>query len=162
LTIENMTWDEKLRAMEELWRSLSREEARLESPPWHEESLRETAARHDAGKEQPVDWEAAKRELRERAERKSRFCRRRSRIWTAGGDSMPAEKKPRRLFSRRTFFRYRLSGTLRRNSHEGVRLPPPARETLSLRGVLSGSMARRASCFACSIADKSLRKRPKL
>jgi Putative addiction module component len=68
LTIENMTWDEKLRAMEELWNSLSREEARLESPPWHEEALRETAARHDAGKEQPVDWEAAKRELRKRAE----------------------------------------------------------------------------------------------
>jgi hypothetical protein len=68
LTIENMTGDEKLRAMEELWKSLSREEARLESPPWHEEALRETAARHDAGKEQPIDWGAAKRELRKRAE----------------------------------------------------------------------------------------------
>lgn len=68
LTIESMTWDEKLRAMEELWTSLSREEARLESPPWHEEALRETTARYDAGKEQPVDWEAAKRELRKRAE----------------------------------------------------------------------------------------------
>jgi Putative addiction module component len=68
LTIGKMTWDEKLRAMEELWKSLSREEVRLESPPWHEEALRETAARHDAGKEQPVDWEAAKRELRKRAE----------------------------------------------------------------------------------------------
>ena len=69
LTIKNMTWDEKHRAMEELWTSLSREEARLESPPWHEEALRETAARHDGGKEQPVDWEAAKRELRKRAGR---------------------------------------------------------------------------------------------
>jgi hypothetical protein len=29
LTIESMTWDEKLRVMEELWKSLSREEARL-------------------------------------------------------------------------------------------------------------------------------------
>jgi hypothetical protein len=68
LAIENMTWDEKIRAMEELWESLSREEARLKSPPWHEEALRETAARHDAGKEQPIDWDAAKRELRKRAE----------------------------------------------------------------------------------------------
>ncbi|MGB6309082.1 MAG: addiction module protein [Steroidobacteraceae bacterium] len=68
LTIENMTWDEKLRAREELWKSLSREEARLESPRWHEEALRETAARLVAGKEQAVDWEAAKRELRKRAE----------------------------------------------------------------------------------------------
>ena len=66
LAIENMTWDEKLRAMEELWVSLSRDEARLESPPWHQEALRETVARHDAGKEPPIDWDASKRELRKR------------------------------------------------------------------------------------------------
>ena len=68
LAIKNMSWDEKLRTMEELWESLSGEEVRLESPHWHEEALRETAARHDAGKEQPIDWESAKRELRKRAE----------------------------------------------------------------------------------------------
>jgi len=68
LAIENMSWDEKLRAMEELWESLIREEARLKSPPWHKEALRETAARHDVGKEQPIDWDAAKRALRQRAE----------------------------------------------------------------------------------------------
>jgi putative addiction module component (TIGR02574 family) len=66
--IENMSADEKLRLMEALWESLSREEARLESPPWHQEALRETVAGHDAGKEQPIDWDAAKRELRKRAE----------------------------------------------------------------------------------------------
>jgi putative addiction module component (TIGR02574 family) len=63
-----MSAEEKLRLMEALWESLSREEARLESPPWHKEALRETAARHDAGKEQPIHWDAAKRELRKRAE----------------------------------------------------------------------------------------------
>jgi Putative addiction module component len=63
-----MSWDEKHRVTEELWESLSREEARLEFPPWHKEALRETAARHDAGKEQPIDWGPAKRELRKRAE----------------------------------------------------------------------------------------------
>jgi hypothetical protein len=62
-----MSWDERLRAMEDLWQSLSREEALLESPPWHKEALGETAARHDAGKELPIDWDAAKRVLRERA-----------------------------------------------------------------------------------------------
>ena len=66
--MENMSWDKKLRGMEELWVSLSQEEGRLESPPWHEEALRETAARHDAGEEQPIVWDAAKRELRNRAE----------------------------------------------------------------------------------------------
>ena len=59
LAIKNMSWDEKLRTMEELWESLSREESRLESPPWHKEALRETATRHDAGEEQPIDWDAA-------------------------------------------------------------------------------------------------------
>jgi hypothetical protein len=46
----------------------SQPEAQLGSPPWHEEALRETAARHDAGKETPIDWDVAKRELRKRAE----------------------------------------------------------------------------------------------
>jgi hypothetical protein len=64
----NMSWDEKLRAMEGLWQSLSREEAGLESPPWHQEALRETVAHHDFGEETPIDWDAAKRELRKRAE----------------------------------------------------------------------------------------------
>jgi hypothetical protein len=53
--------------MEELWESLNQEEARLKSPPWHKEALRETAARHDVGNEQPIDWDTAKRELRKRA-----------------------------------------------------------------------------------------------
>ena len=63
-----MSGDEKLRAMEDLLQSLSREEARLESPHWHQEALWETATRHVAGKEQPLDWDIAKRELRKRAE----------------------------------------------------------------------------------------------
>jgi hypothetical protein len=68
LAIKQMSWDEKLRAMEELWESISREESRLDSPPWHEAALQETAVRHKAGQEQPLDWAVAKRELRKRAE----------------------------------------------------------------------------------------------
>jgi hypothetical protein len=67
LPIKQMSWDEKLRTMEELWESLSADEARLDSPSWHEEALRETAARRDAGHEEPIEWSAAKRELRKRA-----------------------------------------------------------------------------------------------
>jgi hypothetical protein len=62
-----MSADEKLRLMEALWESLSREEARLESLPWHKEALLETIVRHNAGKELQIDWDAAKRELRNRA-----------------------------------------------------------------------------------------------
>jgi hypothetical protein len=63
-----MSSDEKLRAIEDLWESQSKEEAWLESPPWHKEALLETVVRHNAGKELQIDWDAAKRELRNRAE----------------------------------------------------------------------------------------------
>lgn len=39
--------------------------ATLESPAWHGDALRETQRGHEAGLEQPVDWAAAKQELRE-------------------------------------------------------------------------------------------------
>lgn len=39
--------------------------AALESPAWHEDALRETEQRNEAGQEQSVDWAAAKQELRE-------------------------------------------------------------------------------------------------
>lgn len=68
LTIKEMSWDEKLRAMEELWESLSEDEARFSSPSWHEEALRETSVRFQAGLEEPMDWASAKKELRKRAE----------------------------------------------------------------------------------------------
>lgn len=67
-TVERMSRAEKLRAMEALRASLCREEAPLESPDWHRIALEETAARHAAGQEPPIDWDAAKRELRHRAE----------------------------------------------------------------------------------------------
>jgi Putative addiction module component len=68
LANEHMSWDEKVRTVEELWASLTQNESRLDSPPWHRDALEETAARYEAGQEQPVDWAAAKRELRKRAE----------------------------------------------------------------------------------------------
>ncbi len=85
LAIKQMSWDEKLRTMEELWVLLTQDESRLGSPLWHQDALRETAARYEAGQEQSLDWDATKRELRKRAEGKSKSCRRRSRIWTEGG-----------------------------------------------------------------------------
>jgi hypothetical protein len=66
LPIEQMTWDEKLRAMEALWAELCREEERLESPAWHADVLNERAARVASGEEQFIEWETAKRELRNR------------------------------------------------------------------------------------------------
>ncbi len=54
--------------METLWTELSKSETELESPPWHNDVLKETEARVAAGQERIADWETAKRELRKRFE----------------------------------------------------------------------------------------------
>ena len=62
--IQQMSWEEKLRTLEELWEAITREGDRYESPAWHQETLNETQQRAEAGSEEPVDWATAKRELR--------------------------------------------------------------------------------------------------
>jgi hypothetical protein len=66
ITLDKMTVPEKLQLMEALWADLSRREADVELPAWHGQVLRETGQRVADGKEIAVDWETAKRELRER------------------------------------------------------------------------------------------------
>ena len=68
IQIEKMSRAEKLQTMEALWEDLSRTDAEVESPPWHRDVLKETAARVAAGQEQIADWETAKRVLRKRFE----------------------------------------------------------------------------------------------
>ena len=64
LPLHQMSRLEKLSAMESLWADLSRDEQALESPGWHADALQETERRVSAGEEKPLDWEAAKKELR--------------------------------------------------------------------------------------------------
>jgi hypothetical protein len=66
LAIQQMSRVEKLRIMEALWEDLSREEHLIDSPAWHEEALRETEQRVAAGQEPALDWENAKKQLRQR------------------------------------------------------------------------------------------------
>src|SRR5208283_886156 len=67
LPLEKMTIAEKLRVMETLWSDLTRDEEQFESPEWHGEVLRERAARVKQGKESFMDWETAKRQIRNSA-----------------------------------------------------------------------------------------------
>jgi hypothetical protein len=62
--IQQMPWEEKLRTLEELWKAISREGNRYESPRWHQEALKETGQRVESDSEVPIDWATAKRELR--------------------------------------------------------------------------------------------------
>jgi hypothetical protein len=66
LPLAEMTTAEKLDVMEALWADLSSDETNVPSPAWHEDVLEERRARRDAGQEIPIDWEAAKQELRNR------------------------------------------------------------------------------------------------
>ena len=61
--IQQMSWEEKLRTLEELWEAITREGDRYESPDWHLEALNETQQRVEDGSEEPIDWATAKREL---------------------------------------------------------------------------------------------------
>ena len=64
LPLEKMTIAEKLRMMDTLRSDLTRNEEQFASPRWHGEVLRERAARVKQGKESFMDWETAKRQLR--------------------------------------------------------------------------------------------------
>jgi hypothetical protein len=67
LPISEMSTVEKLRAMEELWASLTRNADAYDSPTWHGDVLRERDRRVTEGRETYMQWEDAKRELRDLA-----------------------------------------------------------------------------------------------
>lgn len=66
LALDQMTIEEKLIAMDELWADLSRNQLEFQSPRWHESVLREREERSREGLEKPIDWATAKDELRRR------------------------------------------------------------------------------------------------
>jgi hypothetical protein len=67
LDMGKLTQTEKLRAMEELWEDLTRSADDYPSPEWHGAVLREREQALKTGKDEFVQWEDAKRILRERA-----------------------------------------------------------------------------------------------
>jgi hypothetical protein len=67
LPLEKMTRNEKLMVMEALWIDLSRDDAKVESPPWHADALREAERLVKEGKAKFSDWDTAKARIRRRA-----------------------------------------------------------------------------------------------
>jgi len=65
LDLDQMTTEEKLAAMEALWADLSRKDA-VPVPQWHKGILDERQRLIDEGKAEFIDWETAKRQIRER------------------------------------------------------------------------------------------------
>ena len=66
--IGHLSREDKLKVMEAIWEDLSKEDEELESPEWHQKALLETEQRLNLGEEKKVDWNTAKKELRERFE----------------------------------------------------------------------------------------------
>jgi len=66
LEIERMTFAERLQAMELLWRSLSAEPDKLESPAWHKQILERRLAKVEAGKGEFLTLAKLKKRLAKR------------------------------------------------------------------------------------------------
>ncbi len=65
IDLQEMTTPDKLRLMEELWQNLSMTASEVASPEWHGEVLAERDRLINSGEETFIDWEIAKKRLRE-------------------------------------------------------------------------------------------------
>jgi hypothetical protein len=64
LPLKDMTLQEKLAAIELLWDDLARSPESVESPNWHKDILDERRERVADGTAHFVDWETAKKDIR--------------------------------------------------------------------------------------------------
>jgi putative addiction module component (TIGR02574 family) len=67
MEIERMSLAERLQAMELLWRSISAEPDKLESPAWHKKILEKRLAKVEAGKGEFLTLAQLKKRLAKRA-----------------------------------------------------------------------------------------------
>ncbi len=64
IDFKQMSVSEKLRIMELLWDDLCRTDSEIPSPEWHESLLMERENLVRDGREEFIDWDQAKREMR--------------------------------------------------------------------------------------------------
>ena len=65
LDLGKMTTADKLRLMEDLWQNLTTEDPEITSPACHGDILAERDRWISSGEEQLIDWEVAKKQLRD-------------------------------------------------------------------------------------------------
>jgi len=63
LPLSELTFEQKLNLIEELWENLLPDQDKFKSPDWHEEILREREEALKAGKIRLSDWEEAKKRI---------------------------------------------------------------------------------------------------
>ena len=64
LPLEEMSTEEKIQTMETLWDDLCKKADSLTSPSWHKDILNEREKRIKNGDDEFVDWEKAKKHVR--------------------------------------------------------------------------------------------------
>lgn len=65
MALDKMSFEEKLKLMEELWAELVEHGDRIGSPLWHEKVLKERERRVRDGREPALDWDEAKEKIRQ-------------------------------------------------------------------------------------------------
>jgi hypothetical protein len=65
--LKKMSRTQKLRAMEELWSDLTRDESKYNSPSWHFDELARTEQAIKSGEVKSIGWDAAKKSMRRKA-----------------------------------------------------------------------------------------------
>jgi len=65
LPLDQMSVEDKLRALEAIWADLSRAPENIEPPAWHAEVLRARETRVREGSSGFVDWDEAKKRIRD-------------------------------------------------------------------------------------------------
>jgi len=63
LPLEQMTIEEKIRAMEKIWDDLCKKADSLSSPSWHKDVLHQREEKIKNGEDQFMDWEKAKKHI---------------------------------------------------------------------------------------------------
>jgi hypothetical protein len=65
IPLDQMTTEEKLRALEEIWENLCRTPNEVPSPSWHADVLQDRERRAQQDSSQFVDWSKAKQRIRD-------------------------------------------------------------------------------------------------
>ena len=74
LQLDQMTTEEKLQAMEALWNDLC-EHGAVPIPQWHKDILDQRQRMIDEGKAEFIDWETAKKQIKEQMSEERRLGR---------------------------------------------------------------------------------------
>jgi len=66
LPLDQMTTEDKVRAMEKIWDDLCKKADSIPSPTWHKKVLQEREESIKNGDDEFVDWNSAKKNIRDK------------------------------------------------------------------------------------------------